>query len=68
MFRCNYGERQWEIGYTGIQNRYVASIGKVTVFHDCIDGKPKNTMRTHNIYIVNVNVNVNIYIVPCLKG
>ena len=27
--RCNYGERQWEIGYTGIQNRYVASIGKV---------------------------------------
>ncbi len=25
----------WEIGYTGIQNRYVASIGKVKVLHDC---------------------------------
>ncbi len=23
-----------EIGYTGIQNRYVASIGKVTVLHN----------------------------------
>ncbi len=31
----NYGERQWVIGYSGIQDRYVASIGKVTVLHDC---------------------------------
>ena len=36
MFRCNYGERQWDIGYTGIQNRHVASIEKVTVPHHCI--------------------------------
>ena len=34
-FRCNYGERQCEIGYTGIQDRYVGIIGKVTVLHDC---------------------------------
>ena len=34
VLRCNYGERQWEIGYSGIQNRYVASIGKITVLHD----------------------------------
>ncbi len=34
--RCNYGERQWEIGYAGIQNRYVASIGKVRALHDWI--------------------------------
>ncbi len=35
MIRCNYGERQWEIGYLGIQDRYAASTGKVTVLHDC---------------------------------
>ncbi len=33
VLRFNYGERQWEIGYTGIQNRYVPSISKVTVLH-----------------------------------
>ncbi len=36
VFRCNYGETQWAIGYTGIQNRYLASIGKITVLHDCV--------------------------------
>ena len=35
VLRCNYGERQWDIGYTGIQKRHVASIEKVTVLHDC---------------------------------
>ncbi len=40
MFRCNYAEGQWEIGYTctGIQNRYVACIGIVTDLHDCVSG------------------------------
>ena len=42
VFRCNYGERQWKIGCTGIQYRYAASIGKTTILHDLsqIDGPP----------------------------
>ncbi len=45
VFRCNYGEKQWDIGYTCNQKRYVASIGKVTVLHDCVSRHPRLSQR-----------------------
>ncbi len=46
VFRCNYGERKWEIGYTGIQERYVASI----YFLNCERGNSSLSQLRENEY------------------